>query len=201
MRSNVCVIKKGGKGLETILAEVEKVTSYNALPKKEALRIRLLAEELTGMLPELVKNFDGVFWMENDGGAYELHAELSVEGMSKERKNALLAVSASGKNAAASGFMGKIREIAENMLLSVDNDSAPCLNYMSECFYDYGADLRYSYVWTLDHYTEQYNSSMERQNEKEWDQLERSIVARLADDVIVGVRGSNVDIIIKKTFG
>ena len=65
MKSNICIIKKGGLGLENILNEVEKVAVYNGLEKKEALRLRLLAEELVGMLPELVRNFDGCFWLEN----------------------------------------------------------------------------------------------------------------------------------------
>ena len=34
----------------------------------------------------------------------------------------------------------------------------------------------------------------------DWDQLEKSIVAKLADDVIVGVRGKKVEIIIIKEF-
>jgi hypothetical protein len=37
-------------------------------------------------------------------------------------------------------------------------------------------------------------------NKDEWDQLEKSIVAKLADGVIVGVKGKKVDIIIKKEF-
>lgn len=196
MKSNVCTIKKGGIGLENILAEVEKVTAYNELPHKEALRVRLLAEELTGMLPELVRNFDGVFWMQNEGTCYELHVELSVEGMSKEKKASLVAVSASKKNAAATGFMGKIREIAENMLLYSEEDPGMAMasyQYM----YDYNIDLHYTYAWTLDRYNEQ---RAEKAAGEEWDELEKSIVAKLADDVIVGVRGNCVDIIIKKTF-
>ena len=59
MKSNVCVVKKGGIGLDSILTEVEKVTSYNQMQKKEALRLRLLVEELVGMLPSLVENFEG----------------------------------------------------------------------------------------------------------------------------------------------
>ena len=58
MKSNVCEIKIGGIGLKNILVEVEKVASYNCLERKQALRLRLLAEELTGMLPELVENFE-----------------------------------------------------------------------------------------------------------------------------------------------
>ena len=117
MKSNACVIKRGGAGLESILAEVEKVAEYNKLPQKETLRLRLLAEELVGMLPELVKNFEGVFWVQSEENKYELHTELFVDTLSREKKQALIAVSASNKNAAAVGFMGKIRDIAQNMLL------------------------------------------------------------------------------------
>ena len=198
MKSNICAIKRGGLGLENILTEVEKVTNYNSLDKKEALRLRLLAEELVGMLPELVKNFDGCFWLQNNESRYELHVELSVEGLSKEKKEQLISVSASKKNAAASGFMGKIRDIAENMLLFSDDPSRSHL-FESDflCGYD-AADIHYSYAWSLDYYMEQQQTK--QTSESEWDRLEKSIVAKLADDVIVGVRGKNVEIIIKKKF-
>ena len=38
------------------------------------------------------------------------------------------------------------------------------------------------------------------EEEKEWDELEKSIIASIADDVIVGVKGSQADIIIVKKF-
>ena len=199
MKSNICVVKKGGLGLENILTEVEKVTSYNGLQKKETLRLRLLAEELVGMLPELVKNFEGRFWIQNDENKYELHVELSVESLSKEKKEALIAVSANKKNAAALSFMGKIRDVAENMLLHSDEES---VNQASNADYIYGydtTDVYYTYAWTLEHYASQQKERLTDGSE-EWDQLEKSIVAKLADDVVVGVRGKKVEIMIKKTF-
>ena len=198
MKSNICVIKKGGLGLENILTETEKVAEYNSLPKNEALRLRLLTEELVGMLPELIKNFEGCFWLQNNENQYELHVELSVGGLSMEKKAQLISVSASKKNAAASGFMGKIRDIAENMLLFSDEPSRSCF-LENEYLYGYdAADVHYNYAWSLDNYIEQ--QRREKGSENEWDQLEKSIVAKLADDVIVGVRGKKVEIIIKKQF-
>jgi hypothetical protein len=199
MKSNICVIKRGGLGFENILTEVEKATAYNGLHKKEALRLRLLAEELVGMLPELIKNFEGCFWLQNNENQYELHVELSVESLSVEKKEQLISVSASKKNAAASGFMGKIRDIAENMLLFSDE---PSRDYFLESEYLYGycvSDIRYTYAWSLEKYIKQQHQT-EKKLADEWDQLEKSIVAELADDVIVGVRGKNVEIIIKKRF-
>ena len=199
MKSNVCILKKGGLGLEDVLVEVEKVTDYNKMPKKEALRLRLLAEEFVGMLPELMKNFEGCFWLQNNENQYELHAEISVESLSKEKKESLIAVSTSKKNAAASSFMGKIRDVAENMLLFSEfsgSDDFCTRDYL----YDYGVvDVHYTYAWTLEHYKSQ-QKEKSADNGAAWDQLEKSIVANLADDVIVGVRGKKVEIIIKKNF-
>lgn len=199
MKSNICTIKKGGLGLENILSEVEKVAVYNGLQNKEALRLRLLAEELTGMLPELVKNFDGYFWVENNGNKYELHTELVVDGLSMEKKQAMIEMSAKKKNAAVSGFMGKVRDIAENMLLY---SQEPGVNAYYTTGYMYGyaiADISYSYAWTLQNYISQQKGKI-TENTAEWDQLEMSIVAKLADDVIVGVKGRKVEIVIKKEF-
>ena len=194
MKSNICVLKKGGLGLENILLEVEKVTEYNGMQKKEALRLRLLAEELVGMLPELVKNFEGRFWLQNDENRYELHTELSVENLSREAKEALLTVSANKRNAAASSFMGKLRDVVENMILFSDMPNDP------DCLCDYDTlDVHYMYAWTLEYYINQQKERLPDNSEK-WDELEKSIVAKLADDVIVGVRGKKVEIIIKKEF-
>ena len=193
MKSNICVVEKGGLGLENILWEVEKVTKYNEMPKKEALRLRLLAEELVGMLPELVNDFEGNFWLQNIDNEYELHAEIAVGKLSKERKESLIAISANKKNAAATGFMGKIRDIAQNMLLFSETPGD------SDYLYDYDtSDVHYTYAWTLDYYKKQMESLPS--DSDEWDELEKSIVAKLADDVIVGVRGKKVEIIIKKKF-
>ena len=195
MKSNICEIKIGGIGLKNILVEVERVAAYNCLEKKQALRLRLLAEELTGMLPELVKNFDGIFWLENEGNKYELHVQLSVDSLSKEKKQALIAVSSNNTNAAAMGFMGKIREIAENMLLFSDDPDTYAMPF--HYYEEYDVNPFYSHYWTLDNYMDQREN---KTNKEEWDQLEKSIVAKLADDVIVGVKGKKVDIIIKKEF-
>ena len=198
MRSKNCAIKKGGEGLKDVLAEVEKIADYNELPKKQTLRLSLLAEELVGMLPELVKNFEGSFWIQSKGTQYELHVELLVDSLSKERKEALIEVSANKKNAANTGFMGKIRDIAENMLLRSEEDFGEVYAVDQEYMTDYQSfDYHYTYAWTLNNYV---SNKQESTDSATWDELEKSIVAKLADDVIVGVRGKKVEIVIKKEF-
>ena len=193
--------------LEAVLAEVEKVTTYNALEDKKALRLRLSAEELCGMLPGLVENFSGEFWAESEGNSYELHVELKADDMSIELRDELISVSKSGTNAAAKGIMGKIRAVAETMLLAAFD---PTLAVPAGEFYDYNSynmglgyidptlalETGYAYSWSLYNY-----KSAVEEKEDEYAELERSIVAKLADDIIVGVRGKNVEIVVKKSFG
>ena len=209
MKSNICKLNKDLTCLEAVLSEVEKVTKYNGLEDKKALRLRLLAEELCGMLPGLVENFNGEFWAENEGDNYELHVELKADDMSIDLRDELISVSKSGKNAAAKGIMGKIRAVAETMLLAAfDPDLAP-MAAPGE-FYDYHgynmgfgyiapemeAELGCIYTWSLFNY-----KTAVEDKEDEYAELERSIVAKLADDIIVGVRGKNVEIVVKKSFG
>ena len=209
MKSNICKLNKNLTCLESVLSEVEKVTAYNGLEDKKALRLRLLAEELCGMLPGLVENFSGDFWAENEVDNYELHVELKAEDMTIELRDELISVSKSGKNAAAKGVMGKIRAVAETMLLAAFDPTLPPPVPAGE-FYDYNGfnmgfgyidpaiavETGYVYSWSL--YS--YKTAVEENEEDAYAELERSIVAKLADDIIVGVRGNNVEIIVKKSF-
>ena len=52
MKTDVCTLKNDKSSLGAILAEAEKSAQYNGLSKKQTLQLRLLAEELAGMLPE-----------------------------------------------------------------------------------------------------------------------------------------------------
>ena len=207
MKSNICKLNKDLTFLEAVLAEVEKVTKYNCLDDKKALRVRLLAEELCGMLPGLVENFSGKFWAENDGDDYELHVELKADDMNIDLRDELISVSKSGKNAAAKGVMGKIRAVAETMLLTAFDPSLPDPKDEYYDYYGYNMGFGYvdptlatgtgfSYSWSLYNY-----KTAVEEKEDEYAELERSIIAKLADDIVVGVRGKNVEIIVKKSFG
>jgi hypothetical protein len=54
--------------------------------------------------------------------------------------------------------------------------------------------MGYTYAWSLQQYKEV------SKEEKEWDELEKSIITSVADDVIVGVKGRKASIVIVKKF-
>ena len=76
MKSDICTLPEGTKDLDSlsaILNEVEKTAEYVELDKKQASRLRLLAEELVEMLPSVLSYASGKFWVESQGKSFELH--------------------------------------------------------------------------------------------------------------------------------
>ena len=193
MKSNVYKINKGDTDLRPLLLEAEKVAKYNELTEKETLYLRLLAEELVSMLPLIVESYSGEFWITNNHKYYELRVKFMVEDMTVSTRKQLIGVSKSNKNFSAVGITGKIREVFDYMAMGNDD---PMISPAGK--YGFGTNIDFSQIWSLKQYQ---NSIKENTSDKEkWDELERSILVKLADDVIVGVKGKNVDIIIKKKF-
>ncbi len=198
MKSDICKLSLGAESLSALLGETEKAASYSNLEKKDTGRLRLLAEELVGMLPELLEFSDGEFWVENEGKNFELHTVLTPnEALTSDKREKLLEVSSSGKNASAKGIMAKIKLAAAFMMIDYETNVADVsLGYG---FYHDGLSGVNSFsaqVWSLEAYR---NKAKKEQSEKR-DELERSIIANIADEVLVGIQGKKVEIIVKKSF-
>ncbi len=194
MKSDVYRLEKSMTDFQRIPSEAERVASYNSLDERQSRRLRLLSEELIGMLPELLGFGRGEFWIENEGKRFELHVSVTPDSVLDLDKDRILSVSSSGENVATKGIMNKIRVAAEMMLMTYGETTT---EYQCD-FYDMGmvTDLHhYSSAWSLNSYKEQASGQSE-----EWDELEKSIIANLADDVIVGVTGKKVEIVVVKNF-
>ncbi len=197
MKSNICKLSKDKKCLRNIISETEKVLEYNNLNKQNALRLRLLAEEMVGLISELIDNFEGDFWLENEGNKYRLYASLNVKNINKELKENLIELSSNKKNNLAKGIKGKILSVFQNIALDIAENGAyvPSSYYYTSCE-EYAH--AYSYTWSLTEYTTNIKTSENK--ETEWDELEKSIIAKLANDVLVGVLKDKVEILIVKDF-
>ncbi|MDO4733024.1 MAG: hypothetical protein Q4B50_05865 [Bacillota bacterium] len=195
MRSDFCEFSQERDDLPVILAEVEKCAVYNSLNNKQRLRLRLMAEELVCMLPELMKDCNGIFWLENTGMEYELHVQATIPYKDHGSRGKLLALSTSGKNAAAYGMMGKVRAATEAMISYLITPDVPLIVPADSMHF--AATAYYTYEWSLADYI---NRVKQKEKEESWDELERSIVANLARDVVVGIKGKQVDIVVKINF-
>ena len=197
MISNVCKIEKGTRDLEAILKEAEKVAVYNELNHKQSLQLRLLCEEIDGMLPNIIDEFDGDFWIGFEDGVCKVNVSVHFNEFTTDKKDALIKVAKNKKNAAAVGIVGKIRSALENIFLDEETLQLCAMSsgsfHLATGYVDY---MDYSYLWSL----EDYRRGVEETQTEAWDELEKSVIASVADDVIVGVKGKQADIIVVKKF-
>ena len=198
MRSNTCKIENGAMELNAILKESEKVAVYNELTHKQTLQLRLLCEELNGMLPNIINAFKGKLWIEFEDGVCKLCVSVNIPEIDSDTKAGIIGIAKDKKNTAVFGLVGKIRNAIESFFLN--EDATLALAATSEgCHLStgYSEMFDYTYYWTL----EQYRSFAKKEEQAEaWDELEKSVIASVADDIIVGVKGHQADIIIVKNF-
>ena len=214
MKSTIININNDTDNLNVIFDETQKISAYVNLDQKQALRLRLLSEELVGMLKELSGNFEGEFWVEAEDLNIDLIVRIYViDAMDNKTKKSFIDVSSQKKNAAAKGIMGKIRDVVENMMypedaaltsdyitsgLGVDamlyseNQNDETENTDAENIVD---NIMLDNSWSLNNYKHK-----QRENKGTWDEIEKSIIANIADDVKVSVKGKDVMIIVSKNF-
>ena len=204
MKTDVIRIASDGSGIAEALEQTEKAAVYRGLEPKQALRLRLLAEEMTGMLRTIVGEGQFSYWVETEGRAFFLHLSADTQVNSDMRRE-LLKSSSSGENAAAVTFMGKLKDIFTRMYEPDQSGMSP----LAYGFYSTDIDIAglgagqlghgMMYGWSLTEYRNAVEANKEEEAE-EWDELERSITANLADEVKIFIRDKNVEMVVEKKF-
>ena len=160
---------------------------------KDFRHMSLLAEETLGMANQLLKDFDGEIWLETIPKGYEIILEADVRGNGKE---------STAIPDAPEGFMAKIAEMLncsymfENISEMPENLAAMLPDYLSYGFQKAGESPVWAGKWSLSAYRNHLqNESGAGMN---LDELEKSIVASLADDVTIGIQGRRVRLVISR---
>lgn len=192
MKTDVIAVSGGGNNMEAALKEIDRISVYKGLSAKNAVSLRLLTEEMMAMMRAITGNVNGEFWVEDRDGVYELHLQVKTL-LDDDRREQLLSASTSGKNEAARGLMGKIRSFFEPSggvpLFTSGYDGGTCPQM-------YG-----TFSWSMEAYREQLRqfSELNRNDEREaWDELEKSVVAKVADNVKVSIHGHTAEMTIFK---
>ncbi len=199
-------INNENNDMAEVLSEASKIAEKAHLNEKQAMRLRLLAEETVGMVEAITEEFEGSLIIMEDKMKCTLHLEAETE-MNLRKREELLSASRSGKNEAAKGFMGKVKDIFEMCLMMPDDPDKIDPSWYDALSYN-SLDPTFMGVtpmtdfWTLSAYRE---GVMNDRDENEaaaeaWDELEKSIVANLADDVRIGIKEGHVVMDIEKQF-
>ena len=182
-----------GDGLVQALEATEQFAANSMLSKKDRLHLRLLAEELLGLIRSMIDDLEADYWLEQAEGKVRLHLTMDAE-LSREDREALIALSTSKENEAAKGIMGRIKDMITTVIApSEEGPSLASLGVMS-----LGSPNGYragSYDWSLQKYRDGVAD-----DEEAMDELEKSIIASIADEVRVNIEGTHVEITVDKAF-
>ncbi len=198
MKTDIITVSSKGKRMETALELVDKVAVYKGLSPKGALHLRLLTEEMMSMMRSITGEPEGQFWIEDEDGEYQLHLRVATR-LSIEKREQLLSVSATGKNESARGLMGRLRDFFDR---GADEDISSFTSpLLLPGVYEHSSTPTLDWEWSMARYEDALSARIKRddsQAREAWDELEKSVVAHVADDVKVSIRNQQVEMIIVK---
>ena len=191
MKSDVILVSSKGEGMNAALAQADRTAEALKLSPRNALHMRLLVEEMMSMIRSIIGQLEGKFWIETDDAGYRLYLQ-TVTLMDTQQRAQLLSASSTGKNEAHRGIMGKLRAFFEPMPI----DDTPALLAASVLPGDEKGELS----WSLEAYRERLNrrKNASEDAQEEWDELEKSVVSHIADNIVISIRGYDVELVIHK---
>ena len=199
MRSDVIHVTSEGDGYNEALDQADRVAVFKSLSAKGKIHLHLLTEEMMGMMQALTGEREAEFWIDDEDGITRLHLKAQAE-MNSEMRSKLLSASTTGENIAAKGVMGKLRDVFERFLEPIDGEfSNIYVDRLSFAGMDRGTvSVAAAGLWSLN----QYKSAVQegRAPKENWDELEKSVVTHVADDIKVSIRNQQVEMVIYKKF-
>ena len=141
----------------------------------------MLAEELMGMVKAVAGDINAEYYLEVSGRDYELHLNSEIE-ITPEMKEQLTATK-SRDNSDSKGFMSRLRGMIASVLVSKNENE---------------------FSWNMEEYRTEVKRKMDQNDKKSanaWDELEKSVVTHVADDIRVSIRNGNVEMVILKKMG
>ena len=198
MKTDVITVSSKGAQMEAALIQVDKVAAYKEMNPKNALHLRLLTEEMMGLIRSITGDVTGQFWIEDENGVYELHLK-TEKWLTSEKREQLLAASTTGRNESAKGLMGRLRNFFE---IGADEDVLAMTNpLILPGMYEHTSAPTMDWEWSMVQYEEalaSYRPEKEETVREARDELEKSVVSHVADDIKVGIKGRTVEMTIIK---
>lgn len=191
VKSLICPIE-GNKGdIERALTEVDSFSAFYGFDEVQAKRLRLIGEELLGMVGGVLDISNGRFWIE--GGDGEVLVRLAAEAiLGTVAKDELDQVS---KNAEYKGFSGLIKKTIDN-IGEIFRDSGATMGNVTESEMGVGGVsiiTQEEVDWSLAKYQDSLDRDMKAGT---WDELEMSVLKKLSKDIKISYRNDRVDIIV-----
>ena len=209
MKTDVITIHSDLSGREEALEAAERFAAYNGITGKDAMHLRLLTEETVSMINGILDNFTGEIWLESKktkNGLLCLICLSANKQANRAQEEHILSVSTSGRNESSKGIAGKIREVIRHSLQASSTEDEAFLQSISDACMSIGMCSGTSTLpmpgvdyWSLQFYRQKI-AEQKVEKAEEWDELEKSIISNLADEVKVWLRSDSTEVVIEKCF-
>ena len=165
---------------------MKEFAAKNGITGKDYYHLGLLTEEVLGMANQILHVYDGELWVESTATGYEIILEAAVH-----KKTSGKAV----PTASPEGFMAKIAEmlncsyVFENTMETPEDLAGMLPDYMRYGIQEEKEAKVWAGRWSLSAYRDNLRNRREENPKAEpaLDELEKSIVAHLADEVTIGI--------------
>ena len=196
MKTDIIKVSTGTNRIGEMLELADKVAVFEGLTGKSALHLRLLTEEMAGLMRSITGENEGTFWIEQENGEYQLHLRVQTI-LNSERKERLLDASSSGKNESAKGLMGRLRDMFDR---SADEDVVAANPLLLPGTFEDASTPVLDWEWSMSSYRHELalRTQKEAAAAEIWDELEKSVVTHVADDIKVSIRGQIAELILIK---
>jgi len=190
IKSLICPIDNQ-KDVKRALTEIENFAAYYEMDSEKANRLELIGEELLGMVGGVLDIHNGRFWIEDNDGEIEIRlaAEAILGTVAKDELDQL------SKNTEYKGIGGFFKKTIDNVG-EMFRDSGATMSTISES----GTGNNGVSVITQDEVNwslAKYQDSLDRDMKAgSWDELEMSVLKKLAKDIKISYRNDRVDIIV-----
>lgn len=204
MKTDIIKIDSKLNGSMQALEETEKFAVYNNISGKDSMHIRLIVEDTLSMMHGIMDDYSGLFWIESEKSDKRIFCRICISvpnAVDCDQELHLMDISSSGKNMNAKGFTGKIREFVRMTAQPLPKKSRNIQRPLMSSWWNLGTNTSagavYDNSWSLGIYRENILANKE-ENTQEWDELEKSIIAKLADEVKVWLKENTTEIIVEK---
>ena len=188
-------VRRNGDADEILSEFAEK----NGIAGKDYSHLCLLTEETLGMANQMLRVYNGELWLEETPAGYEIILEADVHG--KDGNEDV-------PSASPAGFMAKIAEMMncsfmfENIAEMPEDLAGMLPDYMSYGIRENMDTHAWAGRWSLSAYRHNLRKQQgeNRETDPALDELEKSIVAYLADEVTIGIHGHRIRLVISKAI-
>lgn len=187
IKSLICPIEGNMHDVERALNEIVEFSKYENLDSTKSEKLRLIGEELLGMVDSMLTIENGRFWIEKDCDYAVKFAAKTVIG---DRAKAVF--DQTSKNTEYKGLKGLVNktvDVFEKLFEAAGN--SPDVMQMDAPISGVELIEPSAFEWSLSKYEEdlQRDAKVDR-----WDELEIPVLKKMSKDIIISYRNKRIDI-------